>query len=253
MAFIRCVHQRHGEGIQVIDWTGEHGLQIGRTVVQDEHLLRATWLLVLLTTITSMAIHFLSGDMRAIPFFISESDFPGPQRVVFKAGFTSAGVLMCALAMRIPHTFDIAHEQKYGQLAKWFGITAGVTLVGLAWFNMHDQIIIHSIFAMASFMGGYGWSCTVHYTLSNAPSLGHARRKVWMVVGAVSFAVMNLSLTGAVRTHVIEGGLRDGVEIMNLSQNSIVFAAIAEYFLYLSLVMMLASFEHDLALAKQQE
>ena len=252
MAFIRCVHQRHGEGIQVIDWTGEHGLQIGRTVVRDEHLLRATWLLILLTAITSMAIHFLSGDMRAIPFFISESDFPGPQRVVFKAGFTGAGVLMCALAMRAPHTFDIAHE-KHSHLAKGFGMTAGVTLVGLAWFNMHDQIIIHSIFAMASFIGGYAWSCTVHHALSNAPSLGHARRRVWMVVGAVSFAVMNLSLAGDVRTHVIDAGLTDGVEIMNLSQNSIVFAATAEYFLYLSLVVMLASFEHDLALVKQQD
>lgn len=252
MAFIRCVHQRYGEGIQVIDWTGEQGLQIGRTVVRDEHLLRATWVLIFLTAITSMAIHFLSGDMRAIPFFISESDFPGPQRVVFKTGFTSAGVLMCALAMRVSHTFDIANE-KHSQLAKGFGMTAGVTLVGLAWFNMHDQIIIHSIFAMASFIGGYAWSCTVHHALSNAPSLGHARRKVWMVVGAVSFAVMNLSLAGAVRTHVIDGGLRNGVEIMNLSQNSIVFAATAEYILYLSLVVMLASFEHDLALAKQQD
>ena len=252
MAFIRCVHQRYGEGIQVIDWTGEQGLQIGRTVVRDEHLLRATWVLIFLTAITSMAIHFLSGDMRAIPFFISESDFPGPQRVVFKTGFTSAGVLMCALAMRVSHTFDIANE-KHSQLAKGFGMTAGVTLVGLAWFNMHDQIIIHSIFAMASFIGGYAWSCTVHHALSNAPSLGHTRRKVWMVVGAVSFAVMNLSLAGAVRTHVIDGGLRNGVEIMNLSQNSIVFAATAEYILYLSLVVMLASFEHDLALAKQQD
>jgi hypothetical protein len=64
---------------------------------------------------------------------------------------------------------------------------------------------------------------------------------------------MNLSLAGAVQTHVIDAGLRDGVEIMNLSQNSIIVAATAEYFLYLSLVMMLASFHHDLALSKQQD
>jgi hypothetical protein len=52
---------------------------------------------------------------------------------------------------------------------------------------------------------------------------------------------------------VIDAGLRDGVEIMNLSQNSIVVAATAEYVLYLSLVMMLASFHNDLALTKQQD
>ena len=237
----------------MIDWKGENGLQIGTFVVRDEHLLRATWLLVLLTTITSMTIHFLSGDARAIPFFISESDSPGPQRVVFKAGFMIAGVLMCALSLRFAHTFGTTPEQKHSQFAKGFGMTAGVSLIGLAWFSMNDEIIIHSIFAMASFMGGYAWSCTAHLALSSTPSLGHARRKVWMVVGAVSFAVMNLSLAGAVQTHVIDAGLRDGVEIMNLSQNSIVVAATAEYVLYLSLVMMLASFHHDLALTKQQD
>ena len=237
----------------MIDWKGENGLQIGELVIRDEHLLRATWLLVLLTTITSMTIHFLSGDARAIPFFISESDSPGPQRVVFKAGFMIAGLLMCALSLRFAHTFRTMQEQKHTHFATWFGMTAGVSLIGLAWFSMNDEIIIHSIFAMASFMGGYAWSCTAHLALSNTPSLGHARRKIWMVVGAVSFAVMNLSLVGAVRTHVIDGGLRDGVEIMNLSQNSILFAATAEYFLFLSLVMMLASFHHDLALSKRQD
>ena len=237
----------------MIDWKGENGLQIGTFVVRDEHLLRATWLLVLFTTITSMTIHFLSGDARAIPFFISESDSPGPQRVVFKAGFMIAGVLMCALSLRFTHTFGTTPEQKHSQFAKGFGMTAGVSLIGLAWFSMNDEIIIHSIFAMASFMGGYAWSCTAHLALSDTPSLGHARRKVWMVVGAVSFAVMNLSLAGAVQTHVIDAGLRDGVEIMNLSQNSIVVAATAEYVLYLSLVMMLASFHNDLTLTKQQD
>ncbi len=218
----------------MIDWKGENGLQIGKLVIRDDHLLRVTWLLVLLTTITSMAIHLLTGDARAIPFFISESDFPGPQRVVFKTGFMIAGLLMCALSLRFAHTFRTMQEQKHSHFATWFGMTAGVSLIGLAWFSMNDEIIIHSIFAMASFMGGYAWSCTAHLALSNTPSLGHARRKIWMVVGAVSFAVMNLSLVGAVRTHVIDGGLRDGVEIMNLSQNSILFAATAEYFLYLS-------------------
>jgi len=49
-----------------------------------------------------------------------------------------------------------------------------------------------------------------------------------------------------VRTHVIDGGLRNGTEIMNLSQSAINIAAPAEYILFLSLVMMLASFRFDL-------
>ena len=247
------MHQRHGEGIQVIDWTGEHGLQIGRTVVRDQHLLRGTWLLVLLTAITSMTTHLLSGNARAIPFFISESDYPGPERILFTGGFTIAGLLFCALSMRLAHTFETAVGQKQSQLSKWFGVVTGVSMICVAWFNMHDQIIIHSIFEMVTFIGGYGWSCSTHLAISNTLSPGHVRRKAWMIVGAVSFAVMNLSLAKAVRTHVIDAGLRDSAEIMNLSQNSITFAAPAEYVLFLSLVMMLASFEHDIALSKQQE
>ena len=111
---------------------------------------------------------------------------------------------------------------------------------------MHDYIIIHSILAMVVFMSGYAWSYTTHITLSNTLSLGQAHRKFWMVVGAVSFAIMNLSLARSVQTHVIDGGLRDGTEIMNMSQAAINIAAPAEYILFLSLVMMLASFRFDL-------
>lgn len=230
----------------MIDWSGEHGLQIGKSVVLDEHLLKATWLLILLTALTSMTIHLLSGNFRAIPFFISESDYPGSERLVFTAGFTFAGVLLCALSMRLAHTFDSTPNQNLSHVAKWLGLISGVSLICMSWFNTHDHIIIHSIFAMAVFMGGYAWALTTHLTLSNTSSLGHARRKVWMVVGAISFAVMNLSLARPIRTHVIEGGLRDGTEIMNMSQSAITLAAPAEYILFLSLVMMLASFRFDL-------
>lgn len=230
----------------MIDWSGEHGLQIGKSVVRDEHLLKATWLLILLTALTSMTIHLLSGNFRAIPFFISESDYPGSERLVFTAGFTFAGVLLCALSMRLAHTFDSTPNQNLSHVAKWLGLISGVSLICMSWFNTHDHIIIHSIFAMAVFMGGYAWALTTHLTLSNTSSLGHARRKVWMVVGAISFAVMNLSLARPIRTHVIEGGLRDGTEIMNMSQSAITLAAPAEYILFLSLVMMLASFRFDL-------
>ena len=229
----------------MIDWSGEHGLQIGTSVVRDEHLLRGTWILILVTALTSMTIHLLSGNSRAIPFFISESDYQGFERLVFTAGFTFAGVLLCALSMRFAHTFDSTPNQNLSHVAKWLGLISGVSLICMSWFNTHDHIIIHSIFAMTVFMGSYAWSFTTHLTLSNTPSLGHARRKVWMVVGAVSFAVMNLSLARPVRTHVIDGGLRDGTEIMNLSQSGINIAAPAEYILFLSLVMMLASFRFD--------
>ena len=57
---------------------------------------------------------------------------------------------------------------------------------------------------------------------------------------------MHLALARPVKEYVLDGGIRDGTAIMNMSQNAINIAAPAEYLLFFSLVMMLASFGFDL-------
>lgn len=234
----------------MIDFSGEVGLRVGQRTIGDERLLRSTWTLILATAVLSMSIHYFSGNARAVPFFISESDYPGFERVVFTLGFSTAGIMLCGLSLRLAHTFSPISNPMYAVIAKWTGLATGASLVLMSWFNMHDYIIIHSALAMITFCCGYAWSGSTHLALAEHQSGGHIRRKVWLLVGGIALLVMNLALAKPVREFVIEDGIRDGTVIMNMSQSSIAIGAPAEYFLFISLVMMLASFEYDLAIAK---
>ena len=64
---------------------------------------------------------------------------------------------------------------------------------------------------------------------------------------------MNLALAESARQLVLEQGLTGGTEVMNLAQSSINIAAPAEYLFFFSVVMMLASFDHDLTEARHDE
>lgn len=66
------------------------------------------------------------------------------------------------------------------------------------------------------------------------------------MAGIASYAVMNLVLARPVWDFVVNGGLRDGTTVMNLAQSAIDIAAPAEYLFFVSIVMMLASFDYDL-------
>lgn len=73
------------------------------------------------------------------------------------------------------------------------------------------------------------------------------------MAGIASYAIMNLVLARPIRDFVLEGGLRDGTTVMNLAQSSIDIAAPAEYLFFISIVMMLASFEYDLNEGTKEE
>jgi hypothetical protein len=231
----------------MIGWTEQNGVNVASLTISDRTLLRTTWGLLLSTALISMTIHHSTGHSRAFPFFISESDYPGLERYVFTIGFTTAGALLALLSLRMSHTLSGVAKPSYSRTTKGLGFSTGACLALLSWFNMHDEIFIHSLFATIAFIGSYCWSYTTHLALSDTKGSGHNIRKVWLVIGAGAFAVMNLSLMQPVKEYIIEGGIRDGRTIMNLSQSAIQIAAIAEYVLFISLVVMLASFENDLA------
>lgn len=209
-------------------------------------LLRLTYILILSTVFLSMLIHAFSGNARAVPFFISESDYPGLERYVFSFGLTASGLLLCLLALRLNHSFDVLARPTYRRVTMWTGLSTGASLILLSWFNMYDQIILHCIFAMITFGGGYAWALATHLSLTEYRTKGHHARRLWLGVAGLSLAVMHLALAQPAREFVLDGGLRDGTQIMNMSQSAINIAAPAEYILFLSLLMMLASFRFDL-------
>ena len=230
----------------MMDWTGANGLRLGNRLVSDQHLLRIAWITLLSTCAVSMLIHALSGHARAIPFFISESDYPGAERIVFRGGLTASGGLLCLLALRLSYALPSTSSPRSTAFAKYCGLTTGVFVVLLSWFSMHDHLMIHCIFASITFGSGYLWAYTTHVSLADKPSIGHRWRQGWLMAGIASYAVMNLVLARPVWDFVVNGGLRDGTTVMNLAQSAIDIAAPAEYLFFVSIVMMLASFDYDL-------
>ena len=60
-----------------MNFEDEKGIQIAGLQLSDRSLARMGWLMPLLTVVFSMSVHLLSGNARDVPFFISESDYPG--------------------------------------------------------------------------------------------------------------------------------------------------------------------------------
>lgn len=237
----------------MIQFSGKNGLTLNGVEVDDRLLLRTAWMTMLCACAASMAIHALSGNARAIPFFISESDFPGLERIVFRCGLSATGLMLCCLAVRLPYALHLTTNTRLRTIAQLSGVITGISTILLSWFSMHEHLVIHVVFASITFVGAYVWSYSMHASRSHKPGTGYSKRRVWLAVGGMSYLVMNLSLAQSARRLVIEQGLTGGTEVMNLAQSSIDIAAPAEYLFFLSVVLMLASFDHDLAEARQDE
>ena len=70
-------------------------------MIEDKLAAKLGWLIPALTIGLSTLVHLLSGDYRAFPFFISEADYPGLQRVIFTSGFVIAGIVLIYVSWRL--------------------------------------------------------------------------------------------------------------------------------------------------------
>ena len=139
-----------------MSWNTKNGIKIAGTEVSDALLIRLGWLLPMMTVVTSMSIHALSGHARAIPFFVSESDYPGLEGTVFTTGLAITGVLVCILAYRLNLAVQ-ERDSKWIQISLYSGILAGMSLSVLAFANIYDMLLIHSIASLLVFVGGFVW------------------------------------------------------------------------------------------------
>ncbi len=55
----------------MIDFKGQGGIKLGDKFVADKMLARLGWTVPAVTLTLAMLINWLSGDARAVPFFIS--------------------------------------------------------------------------------------------------------------------------------------------------------------------------------------
>jgi hypothetical protein len=223
----------------------ENGIKIAGIEVSDSMLIRLGWLLPLATVVTSMSIHAFSGNARAIPFFVSESDYPGPERVVFTTGLAITGLVICILAYRFSLMVE-EQDSKWNRISLSSGILSGLSLSVLAFANIYDALLLHVITTILVFVGGFVWGASMHKGDSNDASPDSKLRKAGLWMTGLGILTMNLSVGVYVFWKRESLELLDPqFDILNQIQPAINIAAPAEYLLIVGLMVTLASIGRD--------
>jgi hypothetical protein len=223
----------------------ENGIKIAGIEVSDSMLIRLGWLLPLTTVVTSMSIHAFSGNARAIPFFVSESDYPGPERVVFTTGLAITGLVICILAYRFSLMVE-EQDSKWNRISLSSGILSGLSLSVLAFANIYDALLLHVITTILVFVGGFVWGASMHKGDSNDASPDSKLRKAGLWMTGLGILTMNLSVGVYVFWKRESLELLDPqFDILNQIQPAINIAAPAEYLLIVGLMVTLASIGRD--------
>jgi len=223
----------------------ENGIKIAGIEVSDSMLIRLGWLLPLATVVTSMSIHAFSGNARAIPFFVSESDYPGPERVVFTTGLAITGLVICILAYRFSLMVE-EQDSKWNRISLSSGILSGLSLSVLAFANIYDALLLHVITTILVFVGGFVWGASMQKRDSNDVSPDSKLRKAGLWMTGLGILTMNLSVGVYVFWKRESLELLDPqFDILNQIQPAINIAAPAEYLLIVGLMVTLASIGRD--------
>ncbi len=132
-----------------------------------------------------MGVHLLSGNARDVPFFISESDYPGIERWIFTTGLALTGVVLCILSYRFRNMFDASEHITKLRISHTSGMTTGISLVVLAFANMYDYLVLHCIASIFVFGGGLVWGGFNPFTLRYFKESSHNTSTCWTHPGVV--------------------------------------------------------------------
>ena len=236
----------------MIDFKGQGGIKLSNKFVADKMLARLGWTVPAVTLTLAMLIHWLSGDARAVPFFISESDYPGPQRILFTSGLFCSGFIICVVSFRLWWTQRQDCRPKLLFISMLCGIYTGVNMSLMAFANMYDFLEFHIFTALGVFQVGMLWALMAHLALPNAQKKGKYLRWFAMIVSFISFNVMTSALKDAVKG-MSKAEAQDALTQLTPLQHAIDIAAPAEYFLVIGLFIALASFESDLEVSTRSD
>ncbi len=223
----------------------ENGLIVGSLHITDFNIARMSWLLPAITIPLAMIVHLLSGNARDFPIFISESDYPGLERLIFTTGLFLAGIIQIVFACRMWATMKLNGRKKLMILTLMCGLFTGTNLMIMSFADMYDHLTLHIITASNVFQGGILWALLAHISLPNANPKGRKVRIWGMIISLVSYIVMTQSVIRAVKDLEKYGLEQDTILTLNSIQSAIDVAAIAEYGLFIGLITALYSFEFD--------
>ncbi|MDP6870412.1 MAG: hypothetical protein QGI21_06555 [Candidatus Poseidoniaceae archaeon] len=203
---------------------------------------RLGWLVPAITITLSCTIHALSGNARAIPFFISESDFPGLERWVFTIGLSITGLILIWTSWNV----FVQHKNN----ARWYwlhlsmlcGMWVGGNLFVMSFMNMYDHLDLHIVTALNVFHFGLAWGVLTHIALKNGSKIGKKIRYYSVTLSFLAFWIMSWAMGLAYdenKEALLEGDL-------TAVQGWIDYAAPAEFLLAIGFFMTIASMEFDM-------
>ncbi len=224
----------------------ENGVHIGSRYVPDELIVRASWLLPATVVPLAMVIHLLSGNSRDFPFFISEADFPGVERLVFTIGLAISGLLQMLFAYRMWYKYNTKGARKMLLLFLLCGLVVGANLFIMSFANMYDHLKLHFVTASIVFQLGIAWAILSHFALPGTEKPGKKIRIYAILISIISYIIMLQAILRAV-AGLDNYSLEDSTILMlDEIQYAVDIAAYAEYALFVALIMCLYSIEKDL-------
>ncbi len=211
-------------------------------MIEDKLAAKLGWLIPALTIGLSTLVHLLSGDSRAFPFFISEADYPGLQRVIFTAGFVIAGIVLIYVSWRLFWLNRKRGRWYWMHLSMLCGTFVGANLAIMAFMDMYDHIELHILTALNVFHFSLAWGVVTHLGMKNGNQRGKNLRYLSITLGFIAFIGMSYAMGLAVKAHPEFLDTDD----LNLIQPWINVAAPMEYLLAISFMLTLGSFSADM-------
>jgi len=211
-------------------------------MIEDKLAAKLGWLIPALTIGLSTLVHLLSGDYRAFPFFISEADYPGLQRVIFTSGFVIAGIVLIYVSWRLFWLNRKRGRWYWMYLSMLCGTFVGSNLAIMAFMDMYDHIELHIITALNVFHFSLAWGVVTHLGMKNGNQRGKNLRYLSITLGFIAFIGMSYAMGLAVKAHPEFLDTDD----LNLIQPWINVAAPMEYLLAISFMLTLGSFSADM-------
>ena len=218
-------------------------------MIEDRLAARLGWITPAVTIALSSLIHALSGDERAFPFFISEADYPGLQRVIFTAGFVLTGFVLMYLSWRLFQVNKDRARWYWMHLSMLCGIFVGANLALMAFMDMYDHLNLHIITALNVFHFSLAWGVMTHLGMKDGNQTGKNLRYMSITLGFIAFFGMTYAMGLGIDAHPEFLGSND----MNIIQPWINWAAPLEYLLAISFMLTLGSFESDMNSDDEEE
>lgn len=219
-------------------------------MIEDKMAARLGWAIPAVTITLSTLVHAVSGNARAIPFFISEGDHPGLERWIFTAGLAFSGLVLMWVSWRL---FQVKREG-----SRWYwihlsliaGLWVGGNLTIMSFMDMYDHPEMHIITALNVFHFGLAWGVLAHLAVKDGNPTGKKLRMASILIAFTSFWIMTWAMGNAFEEN--PEALKPPLALSEV-QNWIDYAAPAEYLLVVGFILTLASFEKDFDSDEEEE